>query len=83
MSRLAYGLSAVVRGYQMLVRPLLPPACRFEPTCSEYYLQALRTHGVIQATHLAIRRLGRCHPWHAGGYDPPPLGSSEPAKTGL
>jgi putative membrane protein insertion efficiency factor len=66
-------VSAFVRGYQLLLRPLLPPACRFEPSCSEYYRQALESHGALRATGLAIRRLGRCHPWHEGGYDPPPL----------
>ena len=65
-------LLALVRGYQVLLRPLLPPACRFVPSCSEYYRQALRHHGVLRATGLALRRLGRCHPWHEGGYDPPP-----------
>lgn len=73
MSLVAGFLIALVRGYQLLLRPLLPPACRFEPSCSEYYRQVLRSHGVLRATGLAIRRLGRCHPWHEGGYDPPPL----------
>ncbi len=62
----------LVRGYQLLVRPLLPPVCRFEPSCSEYYRLALMTHGFLRATGLAIRRICRCHPWHEGGYDPPP-----------
>ena len=62
----------MVDGYQLLLRPLLPAACRFEPTCSEYYRQALAMHGLVRATGLAVRRLARCHPWHAGGYDPPP-----------
>ena len=73
MSPVARFLIALVRGYQLLLRPLLPPVCRFEPSCSEYFRQALRSHGVGRATGLAIRRLSRCHPWHAGGYDPPPL----------
>ncbi|HEV8440230.1 MAG TPA: membrane protein insertion efficiency factor YidD [Methylomirabilota bacterium] len=63
---------ALVRAYQLLARPLLPPACRFEPSCSEYYRQALASHGFFRATGLAIGRIGRCHPWHEGGYDPPP-----------
>jgi len=66
-------LLALVRGYQVLLRPFLPPACRFVPSCSEYYCQVLRSHAAVRATGLAIRRLGRCHPWHEGGYDPPPL----------
>ena len=62
----------MVDGYQLLLRPLLPVACRFEPSCSEYYRQALASHGLVRATRLAVRRIARCHPWHAGGYDPPP-----------
>ena len=74
MKAMARGLSWLVRGYQVLLRPLLPAACRFEPTCSEYYRQALMTQSVVRATGLAIRRIARCHPWHEGGYDPPPAG---------
>ncbi len=69
----AHLVAGVVRGYQLLLRPLLPPACRFEPSCSEYSRQALLAHGVIRGSWLSIRRVARCHPWHAGGYDPPPL----------
>ncbi len=72
MKVVAEFLIALVRGYQLLLSPLLPPACRFEPSCSEYYRQALRSHGVLRATGLALGRLGRCHPWHEGGEDPPP-----------
>ncbi len=64
--------SAMVRGYQLVVRPLLPSVCRFEPSCSEYSRQAFLTHGLGRGVILAVRRLGRCHPWSAGGYDPPP-----------
>jgi putative membrane protein insertion efficiency factor len=63
----------MVRVYQVGVRPLLPPACRFEPSCSEYSRQVLLTHGLAGGAWLSIRRIVRCHPWHAGGYDPPPL----------
>ncbi len=62
----------VVRGYQLLIRPLLPPACRFEPSCSDYSRQVLISHGLMRGGWLAVRRIGRCHPWHPGGYDPPP-----------
>ena len=62
----------LVRGYQLVMRPLLPAVCRFQPSCSEYYRQALMNVGFIRATRLALRRIGRCHPWHEGGYDPPP-----------
>jgi len=81
MMFLAYVIRTAVRGYQVLIGPLFPPACRFEPTCSEYYREALLTHGVFRATVLAARRLGRCHPWHAGGYDPPPPGSRARVKA--
>jgi putative membrane protein insertion efficiency factor len=63
----------LVRVYQVVLRPLLPPACRFEPSCSEYSRQVLLTHGLAGGAWLSIRRITRCHPWHAGGYDPPPL----------
>jgi hypothetical protein len=63
----------VVQGYQRLVSPLLPPSCRFAPTCSEYAAQAITQHGVVRGVGLAMRRLARCHPFHPGGYDPPPM----------
>lgn len=63
-------LIAVVRGYQLLLRPLLPPACRFHPTCSEYAVQAIEHRGPTRGALLALGRILRCHPWHPGGYDP-------------
>jgi putative membrane protein insertion efficiency factor len=69
----AGGLAAfVVRGYQLVVRPVLPSACRFVPGCSEYARQALMEHGLARGAALALRRIARCHPWNPGGYDPPP-----------
>jgi uncharacterized protein len=65
-------LGAVVT-YQRLVSPLLPSACRFAPTCSEYARLALEQHGILRGIGLAARRLLRCHPFHPGGYDPPPI----------
>ena len=62
----------LVRAYQVVLRPLLPPACRFEPSCSEYSRQVLLTHGMAGGAWLSMRRIARCHPWHPGGYDPPP-----------
>lgn len=63
----------VVRGYQLLVRPLLPPTCRFVPGCSEYAREALMQHGLVRGGWLGLRRIARCHPWNPGGYDPPSL----------
>ena len=71
---------AVVRGYQLVLRPLLPAACRFEPSCSEYARQVVAGHGLVRGAWLAIRRVGRCHPFHAGGYDPPPLARLRPRE---
>ncbi len=68
-------LIAVLAEYKRYVSPLLPPACRFHPTCSEYMAEALRLHGLVRGLWLGVRRLGRCHPWHPGGFDPvPPRG---------
>ncbi|NUN16598.1 MAG: membrane protein insertion efficiency factor YidD [Myxococcales bacterium] len=58
--------------YKRWISPLLPPACRFYPTCSQYASDAVAYHGVVRGTWLAVRRLLRCHPWHVGGYDPVP-----------
>jgi len=62
----------VLRAYQCAVSPLLPPACRFYPSCSEYAALALEKHGVLRGGILAARRLARCHPWHPGGFDAVP-----------
>ena len=59
--------------YRKLISPLLLPACRFEPTCSVYAETVLRRHGLLSGLYLSVRRLLRCHPFHPGGYDPPPL----------
>jgi hypothetical protein len=60
----------LLRAYQVLISPLLPPACRFTPTCSEYAIEAVRQYGALRGFYLATRRLLRCHPFHPGGYDP-------------
>ncbi len=65
-------LIAVIRMYQWTVSPWLGPACRFEPSCSNYAVEAIRRHGVARGLWLATRRLLRCHPWHEGGWDPVP-----------
>ena len=62
-----------IRAYQIVLSPLLPPACRFAPTCSEYARQAFADHGFGRGMLLTVRRLLRCHPFHPGGYDPPPV----------
>lgn len=69
---LARLLTGLIRGYQVLVSPLLPPACRYTPTCSEYAVGALERHGALRGSYLAARRLLRCHPFRAGGHDPVP-----------
>ena len=66
-------LILAVRGYRLLLKPWLGNACRFEPTCSAYALQALQQHGASAGTMLAAGRLLRCHPWCAGGCDPVPV----------
>ena len=71
------GLAWCVRAYQVMLRPLLGPACRFAPSCSEYARTALQAHGALRGLALAAHRVARCHPWHPGGYDPvPPVGES-------
>ena len=63
-------LLALLGLYKRLVSPLLPSACRFHPTCSEYMMQAVTRHGALRGVGLGFKRLLRCHPFHAGGYDP-------------
>nr|MBA3658628.1 membrane protein insertion efficiency factor YidD [Gemmatimonadales bacterium] len=59
-------LAALIRGYQLLLSPLLPPSCRFHPSCSRYAHEAIVRHGALKGTWLAVRRLARCHPFHPG-----------------
>lgn len=63
---------AAIRGYQILVSPLFPAVCRFRPTCSSYAITSIERYGIIRGGWLALRRIGRCHPWNPGGYDPVP-----------
>ncbi|MGH9882621.1 MAG: membrane protein insertion efficiency factor YidD [Pyrinomonadaceae bacterium] len=63
-------LLSLLRFYKLAISPLLPPACRFVPSCSEYAMEAISRHGVWHGSSLAVRRILRCHPFSAGGYDP-------------
>ena len=65
-------LTGLIRGYQLVISPALPAACRFTPTCSQYALEAVQRHGVFKGSWLAARRLAKCHPFHEGGTDPVP-----------
>ncbi len=65
-------LVVLVRSYQMVLGPMLPPSCRYYPSCSTYAIEALERHGVWRGGWLALRRIGRCHPFRPGGYDPVP-----------
>ena len=64
------GLIFLIRAYRLLLSPLLPPSCRFTPTCSEYAMEAIQKYGALRGVYLGVRRLLRCHPFHTGGYDP-------------
>ncbi|WP_029408288.1 membrane protein insertion efficiency factor YidD [Thiomicrorhabdus sp. Milos-T2] len=68
----AWILIALVRFYQLFISPVIGPRCRFYPTCSSYTIEAIKTHGVICGSWLAIKRIGRCHPANPGGVDPVP-----------
>lgn len=59
-----------IRGYQKYISPLFPATCRFYPTCSEYFIQAVQKYGAWKGTYLGIIRILKCHPFHDGGYDP-------------
>ena len=65
-------LIMVVRGYQVAIGPLLPPACRYYPRCSNYAIEAIEKYGAWRGGWMAVRRIGRCHPLRPGGYDPVP-----------
>jgi hypothetical protein len=74
----------IISGYQYLISPLLGPHCRFYPTCSSYAQQAVQRYGIFKGSWLSIKRLSRCHPWHAGGEDPvPDLKVNEDVGNGL
>jgi len=84
MSSVQRAVAAPVIGaivlYQRLISPMRPPTCRYYPSCSAYAVTALQRFGPIKGTWLALKRLGRCHPWSAGGVDHVPGRSAEPAR---
>jgi putative membrane protein insertion efficiency factor len=70
-SILVAALIVQVRFYQICLRPMLPTVCRFQPSCSEYFIAAVRKHGPFRGAWRGVCRICRCHPWSPGGYDPP------------
>jgi len=73
-------LTWLIRFYRYFISPLTGARCRFAPTCSQYALEALQTHPARRALWLIVRRIGRCNPWNAGGYDPVPPGTAGSAQ---
>ncbi len=69
---LAFPLILLVRIYQLILSPLMPPVCRFQPTCSHYMIESLKVWGPIKGTYLGVKRIMRCHPWGGHGHDPVP-----------
>jgi putative membrane protein insertion efficiency factor len=67
-----YPLVLLIKGYQLLISPLLPPSCRYQPTCSQYAKEALNKYGLFKGGWLAVKRISKCHPWGGSGYDPIP-----------
>jgi putative membrane protein insertion efficiency factor len=74
-------LQSLLRFYQLAISPLSPPSCRFYPSCSNYAIEALRTHGAARGSWLAVRRICRCHPWNPGGVDPVPAANGKQPPT--
>ncbi|GAB2180956.1 membrane protein insertion efficiency factor YidD [Denitratisoma sp. agr-D3] len=69
---LIYPLLVLIRFYKLAISPFLGRSCRFYPSCSEYTLEALQKHGLVKGLWLSVKRIGRCNPWHSGGFDPVP-----------
>jgi len=67
-----YVLKLLIRGYQLTLSPLIGPVCRFYPTCSHYSMEAIEKHGAWRGVWLTVKRIGRCHPFNEGGFDPVP-----------
>ena len=70
-------LVALIQAYRYLLSPFLGNHCRYTPSCSQYALEAIETHGVFKGAWLSVKRLGSCHPWHVGGYDPVPQAEAQ------
>ncbi len=74
-------LILLIKIYQKFLSPLCPGVCRFRPTCSAYFIEALKIHGCVKGTCLSVRRILRCHPWGGSGYDPVPPKKSKKADN--
>ena len=80
-------LTGLIRGYKLSISPFLGQNCRFHPSCASYAIEAIENHGALRGLWLALRRILKCHPWHAGGFDPVPdtagtLGHARPPELG-
>jgi len=81
MKLASQAMRGLIRGYQLLISPYLPGSCRYQPTCSQYAIEAISRHGVLKGGWLAARRIGRCHPWGGWGYDPVPGSDQDHDKS--
>ena len=79
---LARPLIWLVKFYRFAISPWLGGNCRYQPTCSNYAIEALETHGVLRGSWLAAKRMGRCHPWGGSGYDPVPPVEADKRENG-
>ncbi len=75
-------LKLLIRGYQLFVSPVLGANCRYAPSCSQYAVEAIDSHGAVRGSWLAVKRIGRCHPWGGSGYDPVPSGQDHGHAAG-
>jgi len=72
MKVITFPFVILIKIYQLIISPLLPPSCRYIPTCSQYSLEALKKYGLLKGGWLSIKRIAKCHPWGGSGYDPLP-----------
>jgi len=70
MKVITFPFVILIKIYQLIISPLLPPSCRYIPTCSQYSLEALKKYGLLKGGWLSIKRIAKCHPWGGSGYDP-------------